>query len=122
MHPSLVSCARNASLKSVAELMAGRRVHCVVVTDDPSDALALWGVVSDLDLVAAASVRELDEQTAGVTAATPAITIGPSDSLQRAGYLMIKHDVSHLVVVDPSLRRPVGVISTLDLATVLAAV
>jgi CBS domain-containing protein len=122
MHRELVSCVRDASLKSVAELMATRRVHCVVVTDDPLDAMALWGVVSDLDLVAAASVRKLEEQTAGVTATTPAITIGPHDSLQRAGYLMIKHGVSHLVVVDPSVRRPVGVVSTLDLATVLAAV
>jgi CBS domain-containing protein len=122
MHQGLVSCTRAASLKSVAELMSERRVHCVIVTDDPSDARALWGVVSDLDLVAAASVRELGEQTAGVTATTPAITIGPSDSLQRAGYLMIKHGVSHLVVVDPAARRPLGVISTLDLATVLAAV
>ena len=122
MHRGLVSCIRTASLKSVAELMAEQRVHCVIVTDDASDALALWGVVSDLDLVAAASVRELEEQTAGVTATTPAITIGPGDSLQRAGYLMIKNGVSHLVVVDPAVRRPVGVISTLDLATVLAAV
>ena len=120
MHRGLVSCARNASLKDVAELMAERRVHCVVVTDDPAAATALWGVVSDLDLVAAASVRELEEQTAGVTATTPAITIEPHDSLQRAGYLMIRHSVSHLVVVEPATQHPVGVISTLDLATVLA--
>jgi CBS domain-containing protein len=121
MHRGLVSCARSASLKSVAELMAERRVHCVVVTDDPSDASSLWGIVSDLDLVAAASVRELEEQTAGVSATTPAITVAPRDSLQRAGRLMVAYGVSHLIVVDPSVRRPVGVISTLDLATVLAA-
>jgi CBS domain-containing protein len=121
MHSGIVSCPQSASLKRVSELMAEQRVHSVVVTDDPSDATALWGVVSDLDLVAAASVRELEEQTAGVTATTPAITIAPADSLQRAGYLMIKYGTSHLVVIEPSTRRPVGVISTLDLATALAA-
>ena len=120
MHRGLVSCTRDASLKNVAELMAERRVHCVVVTDDPVAATALWGIVSDLDLVAAASVRGLEEQTAGVSATTPAISIEPQESLQRAGYLMIRHGVSHLVVVEPSTRQPIGVISTLDLANVLA--
>lgn len=121
MHPGIVSCSRNDSLERVAELMATRRLHCVVVTDDAADAKALWGVISDLDLVAAASVRELADQRAGVTAATPAITIAPTDSLQRAGYLMTKHGVSHLIVVEPGLLRPVGVVSTLDLADALAA-
>jgi CBS domain-containing protein len=121
MHRGLVSCARDASLQSVADLMAEGRVHCVVVTDDAAAATALWGVVSDLDLVAAATVRALDEQTAGVTATTPAITVAPHDPLQRAAFLMIRHDVSHLVVVEPATQHPVGVISTLDLATVLAS-
>lgn len=121
MHRGIVSCDRQASLRRVSELMASERVHCVIVTDDLSDATALWGVVSDLDLVAAASVRELEEQSAGVTATTPAITIGPDDSLQRAGYLMIRSGVSHLVVVEPATRHLVGVISTLDLARVLAS-
>jgi CBS domain-containing protein len=120
MHRGIVSCTRDASLKTVAELMAKRRVHCVVVTDDPAAATALWGIVSDLDLVAAASVRGLEEQSAGVSATTPAISIEPQESLQRASFLMIRHGVSHLVVVEPSTRQPIGVISTLDLATVLA--
>lgn len=115
-----MSCPRDATLKTVAELMAQERVHCVVVTDGAAAPTAVWGIVSDLDLVAAASVRRLDEQSAGVTAATPAITIEPHDSLQRASYLMITHGVSHLIVVEPSTHRPIGIVSTLDLATVLA--
>jgi predicted transcriptional regulator len=33
---------------------------------------------------------------------------------------MITHGVSHLIVVEPSTHRPIGIVSTLDLATVLA--
>jgi len=98
--------------------MAGERVHCVVVTDELEDANALWGLVSDLDLVAAASVRDLDEQAAGATAATPALTITPHETLQRVAQLMTEHGTSHLVVVDAA-RRPVGIVSTLDVAAAL---
>jgi CBS domain-containing protein len=34
---------------------------------------------------------------------------------------MAEHETSHLVVVDPSTDRPVGVLSTLDVARVVAA-
>lgn len=121
MHQGLLSCPRNTSLKAVAELMVEQRVHCVVVTDDPSDAGALWGIVSDLDLIAAASVRELGEQEAGGTAMTPAVTIAPGQPLRQAARLMTRYGVAHLVVVDPVTHRPVGVLSTLDLAAALAA-
>ena len=120
MHDGVVTCARDSSLSDVAKLMAGRRVHCIVVTDDADDADALWAIVSDLDLAAAASVRDLDEQTAGGTAATPALAIEPGETIQRAAQLMTEHGTAHLVVVDSS-RRPVGVISTLDVAAALCA-
>ena len=120
MHWGLVSCRPDESLKRVASLMNDERVHCVVVTDDPSDVRSLWGVVSDLDLIAAASVRDLTEQRAGATAMTPAVTIAPDKELEHAANLMTKYGVAHLVVVDPVERRPVGVLSTLDLAASLA--
>lgn len=121
MHPGLIHCDPNASLRSVAALMADERVHCVIVIDDPADRHSLWGVVSDADLIAAATVRSLDEQRAMGTAIKPAVTIGPYESLARAAEQMTKHGVSHLVVVDPVRDRPLGVISTLDLARALAA-
>ncbi len=101
--------------------MTDEAVHCVVVIDDSSDWRSLWGVVSDLDLVAAATVRSLDEQEAGGTAARPAVTVGPDESLADAARRMTRHGVSHLVVVDRARARPIGVLSTLDLAGVLAA-
>lgn len=121
MHHGVLTCSRDASLLEVARLMAGERVHCVVVKDELEDPNALWGLVSDLDLVAAASVRDLDEQAAGATAATPALTITPDETLQRVAQLMTEHGTSHLVVVDAA-RRPVGIVSTLDVAAALCDV
>ena len=117
MHEGVLSCSADTPLSAVAELMAGRGVHCVVVIE--ADDLGVWGVISDLDLVAAAGVRDLDAQSAGGSAATPALAIRPDDTLRRAAQMMTEHAVAHLLVVDES-GRPVGVLSTLDVARVLA--
>jgi CBS domain-containing protein len=116
MHRGVLTCSREAPLTDVAELMAGHRVHCVVVADE--EAAALWGIVSDLDLVAAGLVRELDAQTAGGSAASPVLTVAPDETVERAAQLMTEHAAAHLVVVDRS--QPVGVLSTLDVAAALA--
>ena len=118
MHEGVLSCSADTPLSAVAELMAARGVHCIVVTG--TDDLAVWGVISDLDLVAAAGVRDLEAQSAGASAATPALTIHPGDTLQRAAQVMTEHAVAHLLVVDDTSGEPVGVLSTLDLARVLA--
>jgi CBS domain-containing protein len=118
MHHGVLTCSKDASLAHVAGLMASHRVHCVVVTDEQEGAPSLWGIVSDLDLTAAASVRDLDQQTAGATAATAALTIEPDETVQRAAQLMTEHGTTHLVVVDAE-RRPVGILSTLDVAAAL---
>jgi CBS domain-containing protein len=120
MSHQLISCPPEASLRTVAAVMTDEAVHCVVVVDETKEGRSLWGVVSDLDLVAAATVRSLDEQEAGGTAARPAITIAPDESLADAARRMTRHGVSHLVVVDRVKGQPLGVISTLDLAGVLA--
>jgi CBS domain-containing protein len=120
MHWGLVSCPADTSLREVAALMSDKRVHCVVVIDESSDELALWGVVSDLDLVAAATVRSLDDQKAVGTAMRPAVTVAPGAPLEEATKRMTSHGVSHLVVVDPAEKYPLGVLSTLDLAAVFA--
>ena len=43
------------------------------------------------------------------------------DPLVRASQLMAEQGIAHLAVVDPLSKRPVGVISTLDIARSLAA-
>jgi CBS domain-containing protein len=124
MHEGVYTCSLYAPLSTVARIMAAHRVHAVVVWNEPGrgEAAELWGVVSDLDLVKLAATEDLHARTAGGSAATPALMISPHDSLARAAQLMTEHEVAHLVVVDPGTTRPVGVISTLDLADSLAGI
>jgi len=48
--------------------------------------------------------------------------IASDETLRRAAQLMGEHEVTHLVVVEPTTTKPLGVLSTLDLAEVLAGV
>jgi CBS domain-containing protein len=122
MTEGLISCAPSTPLRSVARLMATHRVHSVFVFDygqEDDETTELWGLVSDLDLVAAAWA-DVDEQTAGESAVTPLVYVARSDDLRHAAQLMAESGVSHLAVVDPATQRPIGVVSTLDIARAIA--
>jgi CBS domain-containing protein len=118
MHRGVVTCSAETPLSKVAQMMVGHRIHCVVVQSRDEQGPALWGVVSDLDLVSAVAYEQDGETAAGKVAGTPAVTVDVREPLQRAAQLMAEHAVTHLVVVKG--ERPVGVISTLDLARMLA--
>ncbi len=122
MTAGLITCAPATPLRGVARLMAEHRVHSVFVFDygnEDDESPELWGIVSDLDLVAAAWA-DPDLQTAGESAVTPLIYVRKDDDLRHAAQLMTESGVSHLAVVDPRTRRPVGVLSTLDIAKAVA--
>lgn len=119
MHVGVHTCDRDAPLADVAATMAREGIHCVVVESGSGERREAWGIVSDLDLVAAALVRRLEEQTAGGTAASPVVLVSPGESLERAAQLMTEHATAHLVVVDPANGLPLGVLSTLDIAAAL---
>jgi CBS domain-containing protein len=120
MHAGVHTCDREAPLSEVAATMARELIHCVVVESGSGESGPPWGIVSDLDLVAAAMVRDLDEQTAGGSAATPVVMVAPHETLQRAAQLMTEHGSSHLIVVEPQQQLPIGVLSTIDIAALLA--
>ena len=117
MHEGVITCDCDAPLTEVARLMSDERVHCVVVAGKGGRP---WALISDLDLTAAASVRGLIGQTAAGSAATPLVTVRPDESLERAAQLMTEHGISHLVVIESDGGRPLGVLSTLDIARAAA--
>jgi len=124
MSPGVISCPPETPLRVVARMMATFSVHSVFVfehRDEDDEDLQLWGVVSDLDLVAAGRLN-VDERTAGGSAVTPLVTVATDAPLAEAAALMAEHGISHLAVVDPTSKRPVGVLSTLDIARSIAAV
>jgi CBS domain-containing protein len=47
-------------------------------------------------------------------------TVAVDEPLDRARRLLVEHGVSHALVVEARAGRPVGVLSTLDVASVLA--
>ncbi len=87
----------------------------VITTHDGGRAV---GVLSDLDVVTAAAAGA--ECTASEAAATEAVTVSSDETLLGAARLMSEHGVSHLVVLDRASGHPLGVLSTLDVATVYA--
>jgi CBS domain-containing protein len=112
MTPGILTCAPDTPLEAVAELMATHRVHAVAVGGIAANHL-VWGVIDSLDLVRA--LRDPGSQAlAEEISRQPAVSIEPDADLADAVALMDERSVAHLVVVDR--QRPVGVISTLDVA------
>jgi CBS domain-containing protein len=125
MHPGMISCPPETSLRTVARMMASYRVHAIVVHAHGDDDLSAgdgWGVVTDVDLVRAALDDNVDVVTARQVAATPALTVPSVDPLERAMQLMTEHEVAHVIVVERHSGRPIGVLSTLDVAHALSGV
>ena len=121
MHPGVITCHPGATLRDVARMMANVGIHAVVVWgDEEDDSQGFWGIVSDLDLVTAAARGELLAGPAVGAAKTEVVTVRAGESLMRAAKLMEGHRATHLVVVADDRDRPIGVLSTLDLARALA--
>jgi CBS domain-containing protein len=119
MHPGVMTCEPDATVTDVARAMATNHIHCLAVAgaeaqqgDSPD-----WGIISDLDLIRA-GVDAPDQTAAGI--ASPVVTVEPRTPLTEAARLMLTHRASHLLVVDAAKRRPIGILSTLDIAGVLA--
>ena len=123
MSNGVISCPRETPLRVVARMMATYGVHAIFVFEDgdeDDETRQLWAVVSDLDLVAATRL-DLDTLTAGATAVTPLVSVAAASSIGEAGSLMAQYGIAHLAVTEPGSRRPIGVISTLDIARAIAA-
>jgi CBS domain-containing protein len=114
MRMGLIACPPDTSMETVARMLASNHVHAVVVLggDRP------WGVVTDADLLDVAG--DASDRLAGSCASTDPVMVKPSQRLSEAVQLMRRHDVSHLLVGDPEAGAPIGVLSSLDVAGVVA--
>lgn len=116
MRAGVITCPPDATLATVARIMATEHVHAVVVTGLEGD--RPWGVVADRDVLAAAG--EADDRPASWCANTELLGIRPGERLDAAVRLMLDHGVSHLLVGDPEAGPPIGVLSSLDVAGIIA--
>jgi CBS domain-containing protein len=121
MRTGVLSCEPDLPAATVARMMATHHIHCVVVEGIHHDPVRgerpPWGVVSDMDLLNAARTG-IEDLTVGEIAATEPVTVEPSLALPEALRLMQEHETAHLIVAEGG--RPVGILSTLDIAGVLA--
>lgn len=123
MQLGLFECTPDTSVAAIARTMAEQSIHCVVVAGidrrGPRGEHLTWGIVSDLDLMRGL-LPGLEDTTAGELAATDIVVVEPTDTLEHAAQLMAEHDNAHLVVASPETGRPVGMLSTLDVARAVA--
>ncbi len=122
MQPGIVACDQSAGVAEVAGVMARCHVHCVAVISGAGageETPALLGLVSDIDLLrwATGPDTHLAVDRIGLK---PAVTVAPSTTAQDAAEIMAEHATQHLVVLDPEEGAPVGMLSALDIAKVLA--
>ena len=118
MRHGVMTCQAETPLPVVARMMAEHRIHSVVVTDLDGVSERPWAIVSDVDVLRSAP-DDPAARTAGDVAGTELLTVDPAETLERAAQMMAEHEVTHLVVV--SGDRPVGVLSSLDVAAAIAA-
>jgi len=129
-----VSVSKTATFREIAARLRECRVSAFPVVDADGKVI---GVVSEADLMVKEAMGDEPNvvwgllagivhhagraKAAGVTAAdlmtSPAVTIGPGDTVEHAARLMYDHKVKRLPVVDQR-GRPIGIISRSDLLTV----
>jgi predicted transcriptional regulator len=114
MHAGLITCRSDASLRTVAGILAAHRIHAVVVSS--GDEKVACAVVTDRDVVSAHARGELDRVTAREAANEPTVTVRADAELRYAADLMAPYGTSHLIVTARGGRTPVGVLSSLDVA------
>ncbi len=119
MRMGVITCRPDTSLHEVAGMMVAHQIHSVVI-QNPAPGSRPWGIVSSLDIAAAAG-SDLDEHEAQDVATTDLVTVSLNDTLQHAARVMTEHGITHLIVVEPATDWPCGILSARDLAAVLTA-
>ena len=119
MHSGVVTCRPDASLRTVARLLAEHHIHAVVVTGPEETAPS--AVVTDRDVVHAYSRGQLDRLTARDAASEPTITVRPDHDLRDASETMARLGVTHVVVTAKGDATPIGILSSLDIAKAAGA-
>jgi CBS domain-containing protein len=120
MRPRVLSCTPDTPLITAAQRMSGEHVHALVVLAPRThpDARVPWAVLTDRDLLRNADRAE--ELTAGDVASPQLLEVLPGDPLGEVAGRMVAEGVAHALVTDPRTRRPIGVVSTLDIAGIVA--
>ncbi|OLT26130.1 hypothetical protein BJF83_04590 [Nocardiopsis sp. CNR-923] len=138
MTSKVYSVSQDAGYREVVEILVGRRVGALPVTDAEG---RVAGVVSEEDLLhkeefkggdyvppprarlrarlgtGGAARDKAEASRAAELMTSPAVTVGPDSSVVEAARLMERRGIKHLPVVDEE-KRLVGIVSRSDLLRV----
>ena len=117
MRAGLLTCQPETHLRGIAQAMAANHVHALVLLDPGGEgSTGGFKVIYDVDVLKLAASG--DDARASDAACEP-VTISAGASVKDAAHLMHENSTRHLIVLDEE-DRPVGVVSSLDLAATLA--
>lgn len=115
----IVTCSRSSTLLDVEELMSNELVSRVVVADTNENP---EGLISEKDvmrfILTDNSARELKEIHAHEVMSSRLFTIKPHSPISRAAEIMIRENISSLLVSGDQLE---GIITKADVANYLGA-
>jgi len=131
MSTHVVAVRKWASYKEIASTLRGQRVSAFPVIDDDSRVI---GVVSEADLLTKEALdgvipgvfngafrhqekAKAEAVTAGELMTSPAVTVGPDESVARAAQLMYGSRVKRLPVVDAD-GKLIGIVTRADVLAV----
>lgn len=117
MRPRVLTCEPGTPLMAVAQRMASEHVHAIVMLPEAAEPDRPWAVITDHDILRSAA--DVADRTAGDVATGEVLLAHPDEPLPAVAQRMLEHGTSHAVVVEPRTGRPVGVLSTLDIAGIL---
>jgi len=114
----MVTRGSKASVLEAAKTMIDCSVSSVAITDEESKNVI--GILTERDIVKsiAKSVSPA-EITAGSLMSTHILSIRSDQPIEEAALLMMRNEVRHLLVEDPTSKRVIGIITTTDLARYL---
>ncbi len=122
MRPRVLTCERGTLLTAVAQQMASEHVHAIVVLLEAIESereidRRPWAVITDQDILRSAD--SIAGRTVNDVATADVLLADPDEPLPDVAQRMVERGTSHAVVVEPRTGRPVGVLSTLDIAGIL---
>jgi len=111
MRSPVITVNSEASVKEAAEIMARKRIGCIIVTERDTPV----GIVTERDILEKVVAPGLDSATTTMREimSHPLITVRPDESIIKAARIMKRDNVRRLVVLED--EKLVGVVTERDL-------
>ena len=117
MSTKIVTVKPTDTITEASKLMKANRISCLPISDGNS----IIGIITTTDLVniytSADKERNMDPwNPVSNFMSSPVVTISPDEDVKTASKLMTEKHFHHLVVMNKNDKKPLGIISSLDIA------